>query len=99
METNSMNSCPSASIMLPPMIYAVQGQEINMYWDGVINSLYNNETFLYDVLPNLVGTDTSRHENYRWTITPAAVNVGDGALTLCVYYGPNLLASKSVVLR
>lgn len=89
----------SVSLQLPSMLYGVVGKELNLYWDGFISSWFDLGFYNYDVLPSIVGGDISRQENYRWTMTPGAGNVGLSNLCFNAYYGPSLVGCQSAALR
>lgn len=86
---------PTPTILLPSTFYGVQGQEINIYWDSVIDSYSPMNAYQFDIVPTLLGSDPSRQENTRWTIVPVAGNVGSNTVVLNVYQNGIRVATKT----
>ena len=71
-------SSGSLRTLLPPVIYAVPGVETNIYWDNTVLS-ETPERYKFNVQ-----CDLGRSESRRWTLLPAAAQVGQHRLTLTV---------------
>ena len=75
-------------LVLPPDLYAVQGQELSLYFDSVILTP-NWRNFLYDVDCRI-----GRQDEDRWRVTPQEAEVGDHPLSLKVLDGANQIVTQ-----
>lgn len=76
-------------LTLPPTIYAVVGQEMNLYFDNVVLVL-NPENYAFDV-----SCPRGRQQADRWTYTPAAADVGTVPFQLDVRNEQNELIAQA----
>jgi lysophospholipase L1-like esterase len=67
---------PSLRTILPPVIYAVPGVEMSVYFDNIILHP-DSDRFIYDVQCTI-----GRQQQERWTVVPDAEQVGDHGLTI-----------------
>ena len=82
------------ALTLPPVLYAVPGQETNVYFDNTV-LVINPANLVFDVI---CSRGTQQRE--RWSYTPDEGDVGEHVFTLSVYDdGNELLARSSTVLR
>ena len=65
-------------LLLPPVVYAVPGVETNLYWDNAVLT-ETPENYRFQVQCPL-----GRSEARRWTLIPAAQDIGDHRLALSV---------------
>lgn len=68
----------SLQLTLPPVCYAVAGQEMSIYFDNVVLT-QTPEEYQFRIQ-----CDIGRLEARRWIVTPAANDVGDHLLTVAV---------------
>lgn len=76
-------------LVLPPTIYAVVGQEMNVYFDNVVLAL-NPDNYAFDV-----SCACGRQQADRWTYTPAAEDVGVGPFQLDVRNEQNEVIARA----
>ena len=75
-------------LVLPPAVYAVPGQEINIYFDNIILSTnYNNYAFDVDCAKG-------RQDKSRWRYTPRAEETGRYPWKIKIYNGANELIAE-----
>jgi lysophospholipase L1-like esterase len=84
----------SADILIPAVIYATEGHEANVYWDGAIRA----DVPISSLRINVV-CDVGTQQTDRWTYTPAGAAVGDHTFTVTVSYNEAQLATKTCTLR
>lgn len=65
-------------LVLPPVIYAVAGVEINIYFDNICLAI-NPDNYAFDVECTL-----GQQQAERWTAAPGDRHVGDHSLTITV---------------
>ena len=77
-------------LVLPDTIYAVEGVEMNIYFDNVFLSV-NPSGYVFDV-------DCPKGNNFagKWSFTPAKNDVGVHSLTLRVIHDNGIAACKTV---
>lgn len=77
-------------LVLPDTIYAVEGVEMNIYFDNVFLSV-NPSAYVFDV-------DCPKGNNFgrKWSFTPAGNDVGVHSLTLRVISDHGMAACKTV---
>lgn len=81
-------------LLLPPVIYSVQGIEANLYLDNVVLVL-NRENYTFEVI-----CDKGMQLEERWTFKPEASDVGDYKMEVIVRDETNaILARGSSKLR
>ena len=81
-------------LILPDVLPAVVGREMNLYFDNVI-LVPNWRNYLYDVTCN-----RGSQQEERWTYVPKAEDVGQFTLKLDVYDVNNqMVASASTIIR
>lgn len=68
----------SLQLTLPPVCYAVAGVPVSIYYDNVVLT-EKSEGYRFNVQ-----CDLGTAENRRWTVTPAAGDVGDHSLSISV---------------
>lgn len=79
----------SAAVSLPPSLYAVEGQEVNVYYSDVIRA----DLPLSDLAVQTTASLGTNYQNFFRT-QPVAAKVGTNYFGLSVYYGDtNLVAS------
>jgi len=66
----SINAQDKLRMLLPPQIYAVTGQEVNVYFDNVILTS-NCRNFIFDV-----NCPKGRQDSIRWRMVPKDSDVG-----------------------
>ena len=75
-------------LVLPPAVYAVPGQEINIYFDNIILSTnYNNYAFDVDCAKG-------RQDKARWRFTPKTEETGRYPWKIKIYNGANELIAE-----
>ncbi|MFA6568340.1 MAG: SGNH/GDSL hydrolase family protein [Victivallales bacterium] len=67
------------NLLLPPVVYAVPGSEINIYFDNVL-LVPDTRDYLFDV-----DCKNGRQDQGRWRFTPEAKDVGSFPLTIRVF--------------
>lgn len=82
---------PAAAVALPATLYGVVGTPINLHPASMIRSDVTYQ-------PSITGT-VGRQQAERWTLTPAAGDVGDKSLGVTVRQGGTVLTAKSVTLK
>lgn len=93
---------PVCSLTLPPNIYAVEGIETNIYWDGIFNSWIRPEN--YSVRVNCAA---GRHDDRRWRIVPSTsgygpsevTDIANHSMTVEALYNGTLAATASTTIR
>lgn len=98
---NNVGADPFLELLLPPVIYGVEGMESNIYFDGLIDSYLRPSN--YDIR---VKCSRGRLDDNRWRITPSSTgyspattsDIGTTAFTVEVSYNGNLLATASSTL-
>lgn len=84
---------PALRLTLPPVAYAVVGEETGIYFDNVVLT-EKPEDFQFVVAAPLGSADAR-----RWTATPTAADVGDKTVQLSVRQGDRTLAQGTLTLR
>ncbi len=75
-------------LVLPPAVYALPGQEINIYFDNIILSPnYNNYAFDVDC-------GKGRQDKARWRFTPRTEETGRYPWKIKIYNGANELIAE-----
>jgi hypothetical protein len=96
--TAAVNRLAQPAYSLPANLYAVQGQEANVYFENVTRSnlpaTLVPEKFQTAVVCNRSGTDIGKTELLRWTATPVSGDVGTRTFTLKTFYNAQLLAAR-----
>jgi len=77
-------------LTLPPTGYAVVGEEMNVYFENVV--LAEKPAELRFVVTSPLGQTVDN----RWTVTPAADEIGDHAWQVAVYRGDQKLAEEAM---
>lgn len=72
-------AAPLPELAIPTTLYALTGAELNIYWE----TAYLWPTTASDYAVSVSGYGTDRGD--RWTVTPAASDVGEQTLTVRVY--------------
>jgi lysophospholipase L1-like esterase len=72
------HAAKSLQLTLPPVCYAVAGQEMNLYFDNLVL------TQTSDKFQFRFQCDLGRGEARRWTVTPQANDVGDHPIVVSV---------------
>lgn len=81
-------------LVLPPMVYAVVGQEMSVYFDNLALML-NAQNYAFDV-----ECAKGRQQEERWTFTPGADDVGEHGFRVLVRDEQNqLLARGNCIVR
>lgn len=87
--THNPSEFPGAiRLRLPPVIYAVVGAEMNVYFDNVTLAI-NPANLAFDVQ-----CAKGRQQQERWTLTPAAADVGEHPFQLDVRNDANALVAR-----
>lgn len=81
-----------AEVTLPPNIFGVVGQELNIYYDGAINCGLRNESLITNIN---AGIGYALRD--RWTFTPGSA--ANTALTLNVLFNNDVIATKDVTIK
>ncbi|NUQ60962.1 MAG: hypothetical protein HUU20_00630 [Pirellulales bacterium] len=76
-------------LVLPPVIYAVPGVEMNVYFDNVVLVVDPND-YVFDV-----ACSRGIHQSERWTYTPSADDVGSHPLMIEVRDGQNQVIARA----
>lgn len=84
------DSTADIRLTLPPVGYAVAGAEMSVYFDNIV--LTQHPEKLRFVVESRLGVT----EAGRWTVTPAATDVGDHAWKVVVFDGDRKLAEQSM---
>lgn len=93
-ETNTPPPANPLRLVLPPVVHAVPGREINIYFDNIVLAP-NLADYLFDV-----ECGKGRQQSERWTFTPATNDVGDHDLRIVVLNAANLeIASATTCVR
>jgi lysophospholipase L1-like esterase len=74
--TSNVSSAITPRLLLPPIIYAAPGREVNLYFDNVVLAPPGRH-YLFDAT-----CAKGRQQEERWTWTPGENENGDYALTL-----------------
>jgi len=98
MLSNALNitapsGVPTVSIDIPSILYAVEGIEFNVYWQNIIRSTIGIDQLQIDVTCTK-GTQWDRF----WRITPVLADAGSISWVLSIYYGGQLITSKTCTL-
>lgn len=75
-------------IVLPEVIYATPGIEMNVYFDNVF-LMVNPANYVFEI-----NCPKGMQQNERWTFTPKKTDVGDHAFELKVRDGSNKIIAK-----
>jgi lysophospholipase L1-like esterase len=94
---------PTLALTLPTSIYAVEGLETNIYFDGIFNSFMRPE--LFEVRVNCV---RGRHDDRRWRIVPSASgyaptasgsDITNTAMTIEALFNGQIIDSATTTLK
>lgn len=101
LEGNEMNLYPDNSAVInhcmPSTIYAVEGRELNIYWDAILSVPFD----IYNIPSNYrldVTCTKGKQEDNRWTFTPVAGDAGSVSWTLSIYYQEILIKKITATL-
>jgi lysophospholipase L1-like esterase len=75
-------------IQLPPTIYAVDGKEVNIYFDNLLAG--DAENFDWDI-----ESSKGTQQNERWTFTPTSQDVGSHAFIVKSYKNKEIQVSEA----
>lgn len=83
---------------MPATIYALEGRELNIYWDTILSTPFN----IYDIPAeyrfDVVCTKGIQELN-RWTYTPTSADAGITTWVLNIYYNDILIKKVSASLK
>lgn len=86
-------SFPIPEILLPSVLYATEGVELNIFWDNVIFS-----DLLIDELFINVTCNRGQQFERGWRYTPGS-ETGSESFTIAVYHKTTLLREKTITLQ
>jgi lysophospholipase L1-like esterase len=84
---------PAARLNLPPKIYAVEGIESNIYWDGCFDASIPHEMF-----DKNIGSTFGQQLDNRWRFTPIAANAGTSPLSFAIDFNRTEIINKTTSL-
>lgn len=90
LRVRAEDSVADIRLTLPLVGYAVAGSEMNVYFDNIV--LTQQPEKLRVVVESQLGTT----EAGRWTVTPAATDVGEHSWKVAVYEGEQKLAEQTM---
>ena len=94
LETKKEKDGKTLQLVLPEIIYAVPGIEMNVYFDNVF-LMVNPANYIFEV-----NCSKGMQQNERWTFTPKNTDVGDHAFKLKVRDSSNkVIATSESILR
>ncbi|MCW3106618.1 MAG: hypothetical protein JWQ09_1124 [Segetibacter sp.] len=94
LSLNSSIGLPSVGCLLPSQLYALEGKELNVYFDAIVYSNFGRNDLSFDITC-VKGKQLER----RWTYTPASSDAGTTSLLLSVRYkGVEILSKTTTVI-
>lgn len=84
---------PTAEIVMPSRIFAIEGKETNIYFADIVYSNLNVSDLNY----NVTCTKGSQYEKF-WRVTPVEADTGSYSLKIDVIWNKQIIATKTTTL-